>query len=184
MRLTAVAPGGLFVMYRLSRVGQDMMGAALVLFACLGFGQPAFGVATVDNPIADFSVNEDAPPSATIDLQSVFDGNGPFNYAVISNSNPVSGANGADERHARSDVELSAGCERCRDDHRWSDRWRSLEREQHVHGDGQSGKRRTGSVAPGAHRRGRFATRDYACRHRRRRRHADVCGGICRHTER
>ena len=75
-------------MYRLSRVGQDMMGAALVLFACLGFGQPAFGVATVDKPIADFAVNEDAPPSATIDLQSVFDGNGPFNYAVLSNSNP------------------------------------------------------------------------------------------------
>ncbi len=30
-------------MFRLSRLGQDMVGAALVLFACLGLGQPAFG---------------------------------------------------------------------------------------------------------------------------------------------
>ena len=77
-------------MYRLSRVGQDMMGAAFVLLACLGLGQPAFaaGPPAVDTPISDFSVPENSPPSAVIDLQSVFrDGNGPFTYSVVANSN-------------------------------------------------------------------------------------------------
>ena len=49
-------------MYRLSRVGQDMMGAAFVLLACLGFGQPAF--ASGASPTADdqsLTTAEDTP---------------------------------------------------------------------------------------------------------------------------
>ena len=54
-------------MYRLSRVGQDMMGAALVLFACLGFGQLAY--ASGASPTADdqsLTTGEDTPLAVTL----------------------------------------------------------------------------------------------------------------------
>ena len=78
-------------MYRLSRVGQDMMGAALVLFACLGFGQPAFaaGPPALDNTIADFSRPEDSAPQV-FDLQQSFrDGIGGLTYTVASSDSAI-----------------------------------------------------------------------------------------------
>ena len=49
-------------MYRLNRVGQDKVAAALLLLACLGVGQPAFARPdsgrSVDNAVdAALSVN-------------------------------------------------------------------------------------------------------------------------------
>ena len=67
-------------MYRLSRVGQDMMGAAFVLLACLGFGQPAF--ATGSSPTADdqsLTTAEDTP------LPVVLSGSDPESDALTFN---------------------------------------------------------------------------------------------------
>jgi type IV pilus assembly protein PilY1 len=78
-------------MYPLSRIGQDVVIAAVLLLTCLGIGQPAWAAPvppSVDTPIGDFTVNEDASPN-TFDLQNVFrDGIGPYTYAVVSNTDP------------------------------------------------------------------------------------------------
>ncbi len=78
-------------MYRLNTVGQHKVAAALLLLACLGVGQSAFAAPppSVNNAVADYSVNEDAAPRL-IDLTNVFrNGTAPRTYSVASNSDPT-----------------------------------------------------------------------------------------------